>query len=511
IPQIILIFSEKYINKPIFLSVGEGICSMLTFKVRIYFCFVLLTSILQGSDQSFKGMIKGQVRDQETKAPLISANIQVMNTDLGTASDDEGNFEIRNVPVGTHSLKVSYIGYTAVIETDVVVKSQRTTFITVELQSSPLRTETIVVNARYFSNVEDKAATVINFSNEEIRRAPGTAGDVSRIIMSLPSTTKTDDQSNNLIVRGGNPIENAFYIDNIEIPNINHWPTQGSSGGYIGLLNIDLIQDVSFYSGGFPVIYGNKLSSIMNINFREGNKKEYEAQLNLNIAGFGGVAEGPFIKDNSSWLISARRSYLDLLVKYVDLGNSITPRYGDIQGKLVWDLSPDHFENTTGINWRALWDERGYSNTSFAFTSTKFKEDFFETGSNNQLLKNRSQEKTFKLRNINHIILTKKISLNIGLDAKYYQMKYDNMYHENTDLMGQTVDDIQLKKQISAYSFRPFLNLSLRLLHRFTTIIGVGIDYLSFRQNYSISSRFAVNYQLTTSTALKGVIGLYIF
>jgi len=272
-------------------------------------------------------------------------------------------------------------------KTDVIVRPERITFINAELKMAAIETDEISVTAGYFPEYDEEPTSVVSFSYEEIRRAPGSAGDVSRILMTLPSIAKVNDQSNNLIVRGGNPIENTFYIDNIEIPNINHFPHQGASGGPIGLLNVDFIQDVTFYSGGFSSIYGDKLSSIMDITFREGNRSEFDGQLDLNFSGFGGVAEGPLFKNKGSWLFSARRSYLDFVVDVFDVGSAVAPTYGDIQGKLTYDINannklillgvfaddhnaPDRetgeenymthngnqylYQSTIGLNWRAL-------------------------------------------------------------------------------------------------------------------------------------------------------------
>ena len=129
----------------------------------------------------------------------------------------------------------------------------------------------------------------------EIRRAAGAAGDISRIVSGLPGVARSNDTVNYLIVRGGSPSENAFYVDNIEIPNINHYPAQGSSAGAIGLLNVDFIRDVQFYSGGFAPSYGNRLSSVMDIAFREGNRDEPDFQLGLDMTGFSVVGKGPLV------------------------------------------------------------------------------------------------------------------------------------------------------------------------------------------------------------------------
>ncbi len=177
------------------------------------------------------GTIKGHVNDGATKTPLIGTNIIIAGTQMGAATDLEGNFTIHNVPIGSYTLRFSYIGYESHTKTDIIVKSNRITFVLAGLRISAIISEEAIVSAGYFSQVQDQPTSAINFSSEEIRRAPGSAGDVSRIIMGLPSLAKVNDQLNSLIVRGGSPIENSFFIDNIEIPNINHFPTQGSSGG----------------------------------------------------------------------------------------------------------------------------------------------------------------------------------------------------------------------------------------------------------------------------------------
>jgi len=369
---------------------------------------LIMSQLALGQLKIPTGTIQGKVSDADTKTPLIGANVVLRGTHLGAATDFEGNFVVKKVPVGSYVLQFDYIGYERVIKTDIIVRSERITTVQAELKMSAVETEGVSVTAGYFADDENQPTSSVNFSYEEIRRAPGSAGDVSRILMSLPSLAKVNDQSHNLIVRGGNPIENTFFIDNIEIPNINHFPHQGASGGPIGILNVDFIQDVNFYTGGFSAIYGDKLSSIMDVAFREGNRSEFDAQLDLNFGGFGGVAEGPIFKNKGSWLFSARRSYLDFVVDVFDVGSTIAPVYGDIQGKLVYDLNPNHklmllgifaddhnapdretgeknymthygnqdlYQGTVGMNWRAIWNKSGYSNTSLAFTSNKYDED----------------------------------------------------------------------------------------------------------------------------------------
>ncbi len=176
----------------------------------------------------------------------------------------------------------------------------------------------ITVNAAYFPQSQDEASGVHNFTGEEIRRAPGSAGDINRILFSLPSVGKVNDLTTNLVVRGGSPNETGYLIDNIEIPNINHYPTQGSSGGALALLNVDLIQDVEFSTGGLSAAYGDRLSGVLDVSLREGNRNEFDGQLDFNMSGAGAIFEGPLGSDRGSWLVSARRSFLDLMIDSSD-------------------------------------------------------------------------------------------------------------------------------------------------------------------------------------------------
>jgi len=488
------------------------------------------------------GTIQGIVLDGETQKPLIGANVFIKGTALGAAADTDGRFTILNVPVGSYVLEFQFIGYEAIRKSDVIVKPERISMVQAELKESEVQAEAVEVTAGYFAESEEQPTSSIGFSYEEIRRAPGSAGDVSRIIMSLPSIAKINDQTNNLIVRGGSPSENCFMVDNIEIPNINHFPTQGSSGGPLSLINVDLIQDVQFYSGGFSSLYGDKLSSVMNLSFREGNRQEFDGQLDLNFSGFGAVLEGPLPKGKGSWLFSIRRSYLDLLVDAFETGTSVAPRYGDSQLKLVYSINPNHkliflnvygndynnpdrksaiendmqyygrqsiTEETVGLNWQALWKSAGYSNTSISYTVDAYDENFKETGSDIPLIRNDSKEHVLKFRNQNHFKLNSRHSFDFGLDVKYLYSDYSNRYYQLTNESGQPIPELDVDQSISGqksgvfvdYEFSPVRNLKLRS--------GVRLDHFSINETTTLSPRFSLSYSLTHRTTLTAAWGIY--
>jgi outer membrane receptor for ferrienterochelin and colicin len=490
------------------------------------------------------GNLMGRVIDAETNYPLNNVSVIIKELEMGVYANEKGQYHIYDIPVESYSVSFQIIGYQPQMKTDAIIRSQRTTFINGELKRKPIEIEGISVQTNYFTKTDEQTTSVVSFSSEEIRRAPGSAGDVSRILMSLPSVAKVNDQSNNLIVRGGNPMENTFFIDNIEIPNINHFPHQGSSGGPIGILNVDFIQDVTFNTGGFSAIYGNKLSSIMEIDFRDGNPHEFDGQIDFSWVGLGGIFEGP-TSNKSSAMLAVKRSYLKYIVDAIDIGTSAAPEYGDIQGKFTYEFNPfqklsflavfadDHnspdqenaeknymshygnqdlYQGTYGLNWRAVWNESTFSNTSLSLTSSQFDEDFYETfktPTGVPDIKNRTKEQELKFRNVNFKRFSEKLGMDFGIDAKHLKHDYDNYLAETTNATGDTIPELILKDEIKALKFGGFVSLNYDPFPNFSTTWGLRTDYFSLNKNMTISPRFACKYKLNEKTSLNGAVGVF--
>lgn len=519
-------------------------CGRLPLYLTIIFVIVICvnTGLCEPDpDQELKtGTIKGRIVDLETKASLTGASVQISGTTKGAKVDVSGEYTISNVEVGSYTLLFSLIGYESKFKTDVIVRPKRITFVNAELKVSAVEAGEMVVTAGYFANTDDQPNSVVNYSFEEIRRAAGSAGDVSRIMMTLPSIGKVNDQINSLIVRGGSPIENGFFVDNIEVPNINHYPTQGSTGGPIGLINVDFIQDATFSSGGFSSAYGDKLSSIMEISFREGNREEFDAQLDLNFAGVGAIVEGPVPGNRGSYLVSIRKSYLDLLVDAI--GTGVAPVYSDYQGKLTYDIGPqdkltiievlgldfieftkdqsiddgnivygstDIDENAVGVNWRHLWGKNGFSNTSISNMYTRYKNNFYETRTDTLLSSGKSIETSFSLRNSNHWRLNKANHLDIGFTVKYLSIDNDHFFAEYTDVFGNIIPPVIQDDVLSGYKAGIFLNYKLSPLERLTGNFGMRADYFSINKNTQFSPRFSMSYRVTEKMTINGSTGIY--
>ena len=287
-----------------------------------------------------KGAIRGHVVDQTTLQPLVGANIVIKDTPMGASTDMDGLYEIEAVPVGIYILEISYMGYQKQTLPSVVVKTNRTTQVNASLSTDVVKGDAVTVTAGYFSKNEGSPVSALSLNHEEIRRSPGAREDVSRMIQNMPGVNMSDDDRNDLIVRGGSPTEVLFMIDHFEVPNPNHFGTQGASGGPISMVNNEFIENVDFSSGGFGAAYGQKLSGFMDIRFREGSRQRMHGKLNLDFGGAGGFVEGPLNNGKGSYLLGFHRSYLELIKKYV--AEDGLPIYTNMQGKIVYDLNPSN-------------------------------------------------------------------------------------------------------------------------------------------------------------------------
>lgn len=488
-----------------------------------------------------KGSLKGTVIDLETKQPLIGVNIIIQNTSIGETTNLNGEYSFFNLEVGTYTLEFSYIGYNKVTKTDVIIRPEKSTYLNIEMKPLPVEMKDIIVSSGYFSELKNKPVSAVNFSSEEIRRAPGSAGDVSRIMYGLPSLAKVNDSRNSLIVRGGSPIENTFFIDNIEVPNINHYPVEGSSDGPIGILNVDFIDDVTFYTGGFTPAFGDRLSSVMEIDYREGNADAFSPQLNLSMAGLGGALEGP-ISDFGNYMFTVNLSYLDLIADKAETGGAI-PRYQDAQGKVTLNIdennkltfleifsrdeinldyedaletdltvvygSTNGVMNVSGLNWQHLWGKGGYSNTSLSHTFFDYDRDYYETKSQTQIFYNQSKEQAFTLRNVNFFKLNKCNNIEFGFEGKYYFTNFTYKYGERQDHYGNIKPGLVVDKNFNSLKAGLFAIHHLQLTDKLRLDYGLRADVFEATDNFTISPRTTLTYDFTPTTSLTFSSGVF--
>ncbi|QQS36926.1 MAG: TonB-dependent receptor [Ignavibacteriales bacterium] len=509
--------------------------------IKLLFFLLICSSLLLPQEIIKTGLLMGRVVDAENKQPLPGVNIYISDLNIGTSTDIDGKYSIKELLVGSHSVKYSFIGYESFTAVDVIIRSDRITYQDAELFSTSIGLDSVIVTDGYFSNLDNKPVSTIEYSAEEIRRAPGSAGDISRILFGLPSIAKTNDGKNSLIVRGGSPVENSFYVDNIEINNINHFATQGSSDGLFGILNIDFVKNVVFNAGGFSSIYGDRLSSVMEITLREGNRNEYDAQANLNFGGISGQYEGPINGNKGSFMISANKSFLDLLMNTFAKGYP-APEYVDVHTKVVYDLSDKHklsfidiyandiynvsydkaFENefnrfgstkyltnTAGLNWLFLWDHSGYSNTSVSSTIKKQEVYLNQTKSSDRFLSNNTTENLISLRNINYFKLNENHKFDFGLEVKADINNFNYTFFQYRDEYGNIQSSSTTTGKLNTIRGSGFATYHLSPIYNFTISLGGRIEYFDYTDKVLFSPRNSITYKIDPLTSISASAGIY--
>ena len=310
----------------------------------VTFCLLLISLNLQSQNL---GTISGKVFNNDTGLTLEGATIQVEDSDFFAITNSEGLFEIKDIPTSSYNVKASFIGFKSQTIFNVIVKSAGNQSLQYGLNpSSEELDEVIVVESPFKTSIETPLSTQ-TFSAVEIETYPGGNNDITRVIQSLPGISPSvGGFRNDIIIRGGGPNETVYYIDGIEIPNINHFSTQGSSGGPVGLVNISFIKDVTLSTSSFGAEYDNALSGVLSFVQKEANKEKISGNFRVGSSEAGITLDGP-INQDTSFIFSLRRSYLQFIFKA--FGFSFLPDYWDYQMKLNHKIDNYNYINFIGI------------------------------------------------------------------------------------------------------------------------------------------------------------------
>lgn len=303
---------------------------MLYMKKYFYTIFLIIIIVFDTAGQTNSGVIKGRVFNSKTNEGVPFATVQVWGTTIGAVTDFDGNFSFTGVKPGYVELRASSIGFKPFISSALMVTNSNQVNIEIPLEENAVDIGEVVIKASPFAKRVETPISARIIGIDEIEKNPGGNRDISKVIQSFPGVASTPAFRNDVIVRGGGPNENRFYIDNVEIPYLNHFSTQGASGGPVGIINVDFVQSVDFISGAFPASKGNTLSSVLNFTLLDGNKDKIKYRATLGASDLGLTIDGP-TGENSSLLISARRSYLQFLFSALDL--PFLPNYTDFQFK----------------------------------------------------------------------------------------------------------------------------------------------------------------------------------
>ncbi len=311
---------------------------------RLFSLLILLSGFILPASAQNKGTITGQVIDKASQLPLEAVSVKIENTEWGTVTDSLGRFRIAGISTRSYNVQFSKIGYKTYTLYNINLSSGNELSFTVELETEIKTIGEVTITGRRTA----KAATletplsVQRLTTEEIKSNPGGNFDISRVINTLPGVGGTSGSvgafRNDIIIRGGGPGENVFYLDGVEIPVINHFATQGSGGGPTGILNVSFIEDVKLSSSAFDARYDNALSSVFEFKQKKGNNNHLQGNVRLSGTELAATLDGPlFNNKKTSFLASARRSYLQFLFKAIDL--PIRPNYWDFQYKITHQIN----------------------------------------------------------------------------------------------------------------------------------------------------------------------------
>lgn len=292
------------------------------------------------------GTIRGRVFNETNNEPLPFTNIVIFGTNIGSTSDIDGNFTFTGIEPGFVRLEASSVGFERRVTEEFQVTNARTAFVDIPMREVDLQLDEVVIEAPVFQRREESPVSLRRLGISEIERNPGGNRDISKVIQSLPGVAFTPAFRNDVIIRGGGPNENRFFIDGVEIPNLNHFATQGASGGPVGIINVDFIREVEMYSSAFPANRGNALSSIFEFRQIRGDDEKLNFRGTVGASDLALTLDGP-LSDNTTFIFSARRSYLQFLFSVIGL--PFLPTYNSFQFKTDTRLSQRSEISVIGI------------------------------------------------------------------------------------------------------------------------------------------------------------------
>ncbi len=522
-------------------------------KLKILFFSILIigqVTTLFGQTGTIRGLVSNGINNE----PIPFANIVIDSTTVGATSDIDGNYKIENLKPGTYNVICSSIGFKKEIKYEVRVSSIRPTVINFEMVSQSTSLDEVVVSGSSFTIREESPLSMRTINASEIYRNPGGNRDISKVIQILPGVASTVSFRNDIIVRGGAPNENRFYLDGIEVPNINHFATQGSSGGPVGMINVNFIREVDFYAGAFPANRGNSLSSIMEFKQIEGNDEKLRGTFMLGSSDVGLTLDGPAGK-KSTFILSARRSYLQFLFKALSL--PFLPTYNDFQYKQTIKINDknkvtliglgaiDDFKLNTRVNdgledadlitrniyilgnlpvntqWNytagANWTHfaaNSYQNIIVSRNHLNNKAVKYRDNIENQealLLDYSSQEIENKLR-LENTLRQNGWKLNMGVG--FENVTYTNSTFSKSAIGGQvTVINFDSKLGLNKYSVFSQVSKELAAM-RLILSLGLRTDFTDYSKAMSnpakqISPRFSASYAITEKLSANFNMGRY--
>lgn len=484
----------------------------------------------------FTQVVKGNVADSKTSQPLVGATVRIMDTKLGAFTKADGSFKIEEVPVGRHMLQVSVIGYEPMVQS-IVVTSGKEVNLNLQLNESFVRTEEVVVTSgkTSFTPVNEAAiVSSIEFSVDDAQRYAGSRQDPARMAQNFAGVLGASDTRNDIIIRGGSPTELLWRLDGLDIPNPNHFATQGATGGPVSAVNTMLLDNSDFLTGAFPAEYTDKMSGAFDLHTRKGNMDNYEHYGQFGFNGFELGTEGPMPGVKGSYIASYRYSFLDLFDRMgIDFGFSGIPRYQDGTVKMDFNLNDKNslavtslfgtsdiyikesetddvytgdfdIQNgtdifTLGVNWKHLINDKSYGNllAGTVFGRYRTQLDSLTTDEDNNVTDYTkwytadSDEGYHTMKYQYHYSPSSRHYFEAGAESRYRYFKLDDRrFTVNTDEEGL----YNVQSEGNTNQFMGYLNWNWRITEGLTANIGAASQYLELSEKITIEPRAALKW-----------------
>ena len=523
------------------------------FLTSIFTLFIILANFnfaVSKEASEFFQTLKGKVVDQKTQQPIIGASIQVLDSKFGGYSQKDGTFSIKNISVGRHAIRISAVGYEPRIF-NLLITSGKEAYINAQLVEDIVKMQELVVtdNRGGFSPINESIlVSSTEFSIDDAQRFAGSRMDPARMAQNFAGVLGANDTRNDIIIRGGSPIELLWRIDGLDIPNPNHFATQGATGGPVGAINTMLLDNSDFLTGAFPSEYYDKMSGVFDLHFREGNRDKYEFYGQFGFNGFELGAEGPLPANYGSFITSYRYSFLGLLnAMGINFGFSGIPKYQDFAFKTdlmkfdkhkisltaLWGTSDIYIKESetdevyTGmqdiqngtdfygvsLNWTYLITEKMFLKTTIGTTDSKFNTylDSITTDEEHNVLSlspwfdSHNAEGFHSIKSVLHNSFNSKSFLKVGFETRY--KNYDMAEERLTK--SEDGSFYNLFKDGNAMQYFGFADWNYRFSKSFATNIGITSSYFEVNEEITIEPRFSAKYSITNNQSINAGFGIH--
>lgn len=527
----------------------------MKYLVSLFLLFV----ITNWKSYSQEGMpfqkIKGEIRNSNNQQAVIGASILLFNKDFkkGTRSNSKGSFKFDSVPVGRYSFKVSFVGFETQLQ-NIVLTSGKELILNIDLNESYVLANTVEVTASKDNFLPINEANIVStsqFTLDDVERFAGSRGDPARMAQNFAGVLGVSNLRNDIIIRGGSPTELLWRLDGLDLPNPNHFGTQGATGGPVGQINSVLLNNSDFITGAFPSEYGDKMSGVFDLKTRNGNEDKYEyiAQLSYNGAELG--VEGPLKFTKGSFIANYRYSFLDLFkVMGMDLGIVGVPRYQDGMIKLHlvpneknqinitalygkdnifmqrdnlsdvvtgdWNLKSGNNNFSVGLTWQYLFSENLYGKLLIGAVYDKYNTNIDSiTCDEIAIHKVISLDKWFTQNSMEgytnfkyNLFYTpyKNHWITLGVEGKY---KFYELNEKRYSFGWGDYTNWDLDKTGNTLQTLSFINWNWKISPEFTSNIGLHSQYLQISNRYTIEPRFGLSWNFIEGQFLNLAFGIH--